>query len=154
MKKYLLILLSSIIGGVIAVYMYEKLTSEVFKKDNKSNLVLTEQLPINNLVNSTNLLQDRPDFIITAENTINTVVHVKNSLSNSEKITLEDLMFGRGRDQTQIGTGSGVIISADGYIITNAHVIDKAEKILITTNDNKEFEAKLIGSDEQNDMHY
>ena len=144
MKKYLLIILSSIIGGIIAVYMYEKLTTEVFKKEKISNLVLTEQLPINNLIASTNLIQDRPDFVKTAENTINTVVHVKNSLSSSEKITLEDLMFGRGRDQMQIGTGSGVIISADGYIITNAHVIDKAEKILITTNDNKEFEAKFI----------
>jgi serine protease Do len=61
-------------------------------------------------------------------------------------------MFGRKQDKMQIGTGSGVIISADGYIITNAHVIDEAEKILITTNDNKEFEAKLIGSDEQNDI--
>ena len=152
MKKYLLIILSSIIGGIIAVYMYEKLTTEVFKKEKISNLVLTEQLPINNLIASTNLIQDRPDFVKTAENTINTVVHVKNSLSSSEKITLEDLMFGRGRDQMQIGTGSGVIISADGYIITNAHVIDKAEKILITTNDNKEFEAKLIGSDDQNDI--
>jgi len=43
MKKYLLIILSSIIGGIIAVYMYEKLTTEVFKKEKISNLVLTEQ---------------------------------------------------------------------------------------------------------------
>ena len=84
MKKYLLIILSSIIGGIIAVYMYEKLTTEVFKKEKISNLVLTEQLPINNLIASTNLIQDRPDFVKTAENTINTVVHVKNSLSSSD----------------------------------------------------------------------
>ena len=152
MKKYLLLLLSAVIGGFIAVYTYEKLNSIQSNKENRRNLIITEQIPANNVISSTTLLQDRPEFVEIAEKTINSVVHVKNSLSSSDRISLEDLMFGRKQDKMQIGTGSGVIISADGYIITNAHVIDEAEKILITTNDNKEFEAKLIGSDEQNDI--
>ena len=152
MKKYLLLLLSAVIGGFIAVYTYEKLNSIQSIKENRRNLIITEQIPANNVISSTTLLQDRPEFVEIAEKTINSVVHVKNSLSSSDRISLEDLMFGRKQDKMQIGTGSGVIISADGYIITNAHVIDEAEKILITTNDNKEFEAKLIGSDEQNDI--
>ena len=152
MKKYLLLLLSAVIGGFIAVYTYEKLNSIHSNKENRRNLTITEQIPANNVISSTTLLQDRPGFVEIAEKTINSVVHVKNSLSSSDRISLEDLMFGRKQDKIQIGTGSGVIISADGYIITNAHVIDEAEKILITTNDNKEFEAKLIGSDEQNDI--
>ena len=152
MKKYLLLLLSAVIGGFIAIYTYEKLNSIHSNKENRRNLTITEQIPANNVISSTTLLQDRPEFVEIAEKTINSVVHVKNSLSSSDRISLEDLMFGRKQDKMQIGTGSGVIISADGYIITNAHVIDEAEKILITTNDNKEFEAKLIGSDEQNDI--
>lgn len=152
MKKYLLLLLSAVIGGFIAIYTYEKLNSIHSNKENRRNLTITEQIPANNVISSTTLLQDRPEFVEIAEKTINSVVHVKNSLSSSDRISLEDLMFGRKQDKIQIGTGSGVIISADGYIITNAHVIDEAEKILITTNDNKEFEAKLIGSDEKNDI--
>ena len=152
MKKYLLLLLSAVTGGFIAVYTYEKLNSIQSNEENRKNLIITEQIPANNVISSATLLQDRPDFVEIAEKTINSVVHVKNSLSSSDRISLEDLMFGRKQDKMQIGTGSGVIISADGYIITNAHVIDEAEKILITTNDNKEFEAKLIGSDEQNDI--
>ena len=52
----------------------------------------------------------------------------------------------------QIGTGSGVIISSDGYIITNHHVIEDSEKIQITTNDNQTYNAIIVGSDKQNDI--
>jgi Do/DeqQ family serine protease len=67
-------------------------------------------------------------------------------------MTIEDLFFGRRSQRPQIGTGSGVIISADGYIITNNHVIDGAQSITITTNDNKTYEAELIGSDPKTDI--
>lgn len=59
MKKYLLVLLSSIIGGIMALYIHEKLSSENYKEKNVGNLVITEQLPTNNVINSNNLLQDR-----------------------------------------------------------------------------------------------
>ena len=60
----------------------------------------------------------------------------------------------RGNEQQRLqrGFGSGVIVSADGSIITNAHVIDGSEKITVTTADNKEFTAKLVGIDKPSDL--
>ena len=64
--------------------------------------------------------------------------------------------FGQGRrdyaPQPRIGMGSGVIISEDGYIVTNNHVIDQADKIEVTLNDKRLFEATLIGSDASTDI--
>ena len=99
-----------------------------------------------------NLNFQTPDFVEVAKKTINNVVHVKNSTNISNDFSLEDLIFGRRQQRPSIGTGSGVIISPDGYIITNSHVVKNADKIEITTNDNQRFEASLIGSDEQNDI--
>ncbi|HTK39090.1 MAG TPA: DegQ family serine endoprotease [Pyrinomonadaceae bacterium] len=56
------------------------------------------------------------------------------------------------RPQIERGVGSGVIVSADGTILTNYHVIDGAEKITVSTNDNKSFEAKVVGSDQPSDL--
>jgi Do/DeqQ family serine protease len=68
-------------------------------------------------------------------------------------MTIQDLFYGRrSQRRHQIGTGSGVIISPDGYIITNNHVIDGAESISITTNHNKTYEAELIGTDPKTDI--
>ena len=93
----------------------------------------------------------RPDFVEIAKKSINTVVHVKSSSSGGD-YSIEDFIFGRSQRRPQMGSGSGVIISSDGYIITNHHVIETAEDIQITTNNNQSYNAKIIGSDEQNDI--
>lgn len=56
------------------------------------------------------------------------------------------------RPQIERGLGSGVIVSADGSILTNHHVVDGAEKITVLTSDNKSFEAKIVGSDKPSDL--
>ena len=107
--------------------------------------------------NSVNQFQDlkifqNPDFTIAAEKTINSVVHVKNTALNKSSNSLWDLFYGNSQQKRTIGTGSGVIVSSDGYIITNYHVIDNASSIEVTTNDNKSFSAELIGYDENSDI--
>lgn len=93
------------------------------------------------------------DFTIAAENTVNAVVHVKNLTLNSSSGSLLDFFYGsESRQIPQVGSGSGVIISPDGYIVTNNHVIDKANEIRITLNNNKTYEAEIIGTDPNTDI--
>ena len=93
-----------------------------------------------------------PDFTIAAEKTINSVVHVKNTATSKVRNSIWDYFYGNSENRRTVGTGSGVIVSNDGYIITNFHVIENANEIEITTNDNKTFIAEIIGSDENSDI--
>jgi len=127
----------------------EKRINEI-KEENNKELFLKNFKQTQNTEFS-GLNTQRPDFVEIAKKSINTVVHVKSSSANSD-FSIEDFIFGRNQRRPQIGSGSGVIISSDGYIITNHHVIETAEDIQITTNDNQSYDAKIIGSDEQNDI--
>src|SRR5574344_2949941 len=111
------------------------------------------------------------DLSVAAEKALPAVVHIKFT-QNSKTQTVEvqsnpfgDFFdpfgfFGQGQGQgnggtqkrqvqtpKQEGTGSGVIISADGYIVTNNHVVDGADELTVTLNDNREFSARIIGTD-------
>ncbi|MDR1632256.1 MAG: trypsin-like peptidase domain-containing protein [Dysgonamonadaceae bacterium] len=107
---------------------------------------------------------ENTDFTKAAEQSINGVVHIK-SIANpnpSDRQQREyfdpfEFFFGGGGNryyqrQPRIGFGSGVIISTDGYIVTNNHVIDGADEIEVTTNSDKTYKAKLVGRDEATDV--
>ena len=94
------------------------------------------------------------DFTVAAERSVNAVVHVKNTAIRTQQNPL-DIFFGNGngtRKYEQVGTGSGVIISSDGYIVTNNHVIDGASELEITLNNKQKYKAELIGKDKENDI--
>ena len=95
------------------------------------------------------------DFTFAAKKTIDAVVHITNkSTSRGNQFgSLWDFFYNSpSKEYPRIGMGSGVIVSSDGYILTNNHVIKGANEIQVTTNDNKVFEAQLIGSDENADI--
>jgi Do/DeqQ family serine protease len=94
------------------------------------------------------------DFTIAAENTVNAVVHVKNVTTGRSTSNPWDFFYGSGesKQRTQVGSGSGVIISSDGYIVTNNHVIEKAVQLQVTLNNNKTYDAVLVGSDPNTDI--
>lgn len=157
MKKFIfyffavLIIILSIV--LISNTISKNIEEEISKiKDEKSKDLALKSLkkPVQN-TDYNYLNVQRPDFVEIAKKSINTVVHVKSS-SSTDDYTIEDFIFGRSQSRPQIGSGSGVIISSDGYIVTNHHVIETAEDIQITTNNNQSYGAKVIGSDEQNDI--
>jgi S1-C subfamily serine protease len=150
MKKIVTLILISILGGVLTLTSY-KLFFEVNDTD-----IIVETKALTSSVSvgmkPVNYLGENMNFIIAAEKTLPAVVHVKNTTLSKGYTSFEDLMFGRPQQQAQIGTGSGVIISPDGYIVTNNHVIEGAQTIEITTNDNKTYTAELIGADSNTDI--
>ena len=113
------------------------------------------------------------DLTVAAEKALPSVVHIK-YVQNSKVQTVDvqsdpfsDFFdpfggfFGRGNGGTQKrqiqtpkreATGSGVIISSDGYIVTNNHVVDGADELTVTLTDNKEYSAKIIGTDKTTDL--
>ena len=96
---------------------------------------------------------ERTDFTNAAEKTIDAVVHVKNTSKSNSKLPSFYRYFNQDEElPDRIGTGSGVIVSPDGYIITNNHVIENNNEIEITTNNNKTYQADVIGSDPDTDI--
>jgi Do/DeqQ family serine protease len=97
------------------------------------------------------------DFVMAAEKSINSVVHIKTIVENNNNLAydpFQDWLFGgRPRQPNQMqGSGSGVIISQDGYIVTNNHVVKDATKIEIVLNDKRSFIADVIGTDPTTDL--
>tara|TARA_X000000368_G_scaffold283510_1_gene225092 strand:- start:468 stop:1862 length:1395 start_codon:yes stop_codon:yes gene_type:complete len=137
---------------VLAVFVFTERKENFKQNSNVLNTILSSESINNQATQNRNILTRNPDFTLAAEKTINSVVHVKNTAKAKNSNSLWDLFYGNSDDRTTIGTGSGVIVSSDGYIITNNHVIENATQIEVTTNDNKSFDAELIGTDKNSDI--
>ena len=95
------------------------------------------------------------DFTSAADKSVHAVVHVKNVSVRTVYNPIMQFFYGSNggsQQQEQIGTGSGVIISEDGYIVTNNHVIKDANELEVTLNNKKIYKAKLIGTDSKMDI--
>ena len=100
---------------------------------------------------------DKFDFTYAAEKTVHGVVHVKTTSVRQPRRRQDpfyDFFFGPEQREPEPvqGIGSGVIISEDGYIVTNNHVIDKSNYIEVTLNDRRSFEAEIVGTDPTTDI--
>lgn len=153
MKKIATMVLVSVLGGAITLGTYKAFLE---KEQTITQIQETPQpsfKPVNYTATNTSLgLAEGIDFTNAAEKTLDAVVHVKNVTVGTAQPTLQDLFMGRVPQRAQLGTGSGVIISPDGYIVTNYHVIKGSQDLSVTLNDNKTFKAEIVGTDEKTDI--
>ncbi len=150
MKKNILTILLSLIAGGLAAYGIVSL------KD-RNNVVYSysDNMSIPNYTDVKFEEGHFPDFTFAAENAVKAVVHVKVIVKETAQPSIFDFFFGYGGEMPQremVGAGSGVIISSDGYIVTNNHVIEGADNIQVTLDNNKSYKAKLVGTDPATDI--
>lgn len=153
MKSFTKSLTIALIAALISVVIYDQYFNNLYDIPNNNNLKNTVLIPTNYKVHTNSIAGEKTDFTIAASKTIDAVVHVKNTSSSSSNLpSFYRYFYDEDELPERIGTGSGVIVSPDGYIITNNHVIEDSNEIEITTNDNKSYQAKIIGSDPDTDI--
>ncbi len=151
MKRLSGLFLIALMSGGITLGAYKMFFERPsFTQDGITTLAT---LPVANYKN-VGFTAEAPDFTEAAELALNSVVHVKNVSYRQVNDPMLEFFYGYrgGQQQAQVGTGSGVIISADGYIVTNNHVINGASEIEITLHNRQAYKAKLIGTDSQLDI--
>ena len=142
----------AVVGGFTAVLVY---TSFIEKPK-----VITVSEPKAVQYASFSSEAGSPDLTYAAENSVKAVVNIQTQYHQQNYYgggnPIFDFFFGNpGQNQeqpVQQAIGSGVILSPDGYIVTNNHVIESADKIKVTLYDKREFDAKLIGTDPSTDV--
>lgn len=162
-QLFISVLLGSLFGGMVALGGYK-----MFEKDQPTYIETpTRSVQFSNYLNDTSyVVPEGLNFVFAAEMVTPAVVHIKSSLSQQSgsaqqyRSPFEDWFrdyFGdpreyRGQQRPRQSAGSGVIISDNGYIVTNNHVIANADEIEVNLNDNRSYKAKLVGADPNTDI--
>ena len=150
MKKGLITVVLSVLFSVLAAYGVVK-AATVNEGD---KVARTESGTVTKTVNLAQ--SDYPDLTYAAEAAVDAVVYVEVTVTQQYQMSdpFFRFFFGDEAPQTreQQGSGSGVIIRPDGYIVTNNHVVANATKVQVTLNNNKTYDAKVIGSDPATDV--
>ncbi len=158
LKKSLLALLFGMIGGVGAITIYEGVRDEPASKEHayrsrsEANIQRVSQMP--NAIRSGPMPPEKKDFTQAAQRSVNAVVHVKTRRMNQGyRDPLELFFHGPRRKKPEtMSAGSGVIVSKDGYIVTNNHVVQRASEIQAVLNNGRTFNAKVVGQDKATDL--
>jgi serine protease Do len=147
MKKYGIFAVSSLFSAIIAIFIYKQVEEpqEIIIRETIPARYTNFGDPFNEPLQRTFLSAAPTNFIEAAEAVTPAVVNIKTMQGG------KDYDFW-GSNSIGTSSGSGVIISPDGYIVTNNHVIEESDDIEVTLNDRREFPAKVIGSDPSTDL--
>ena len=166
MKKFWKNVLNAVLIVLISGGVAAAVTAYVVKKNNSKNVFSTEQnnsfkQPVH-MAMYNGVAAENTDFTYAAEKTVHSVVHIQviSTVTMGRQFDPFEYFFGyrdrerqnNPRQQQRVGFGSGVIISTDGYIITNNHVIEGADSINVTLNDKRTLVGKIIGTDPDTDI--
>lgn len=150
MKRYASLFIIALFSGVLTLggykYFVEDNSSYNLDPQEKAALIPTSYTSPS-FVDGTDI-----DFTVAAEKTVNGVVHIKNRTTTTRPSNIFEYLYGGGQQREVIGSGSGVVITPDGYIVTNNHVIDNASEIEVVLNNNKSYHAELVGTDPKTDI--
>ncbi len=149
-KDILVYFVVATLAGLVAVFAYSRLAPPVTQV-----VTTSEKHPAWFTSLPADYQPDQLDFTYAAEKTIHGVVHVTTRRERQRsRDPIQEFFFGpqqRAPEQVE-GIGSGVILSDDGYIVTNNHVIEGATHIEVTLNDGRSFDAEIIGRDPNTDI--
>lgn len=143
------------LAGAYSFYSYQQ--EKAARQPEENQFKVTDYKPTEvyrpNLVKSSDpvIPTESVDFSEAAVKVTPSVVYINSISQSGQAYSPWDLLFGGGGSQTQVSSGSGVIFSSDGYIVTNNHVIESAEKIQVLYN-KKSYEAELVGTDPSTDL--
>ncbi|WP_094569928.1 Do family serine endopeptidase [Mucilaginibacter xinganensis] len=164
MKKFGLTLLTAFVGGAMALGTYKVIENKYANNMSFEDKQKVYYATSNHLTPATSAIVSSAgavDFTQAAAAVTPAVVYIRTTYSNqsdNDKQSQLQQMFGDMFGQRmrpsgpQMASGSGVIISPDGYIVTNNHVVEKADKIEIVTNDHRNYSAKVVGTDPSTDL--
>jgi len=148
-KQLFALIGAAILGGLVAVFGYSAII------DNAEKPVFTQISEPISRVNLISALDTSTDFTYAAEHTIDGVVHVTTQSTVEYRNPIYDFFYGdryNAQPQNVLAYGSGVIISEDGYIVTNNHVIENSNSISVVLNDKREYDAVMVGTDPSTDI--
>ncbi|MGM0498289.1 MAG: Do family serine endopeptidase [Bacteroidota bacterium] len=159
-KKYLVNILITVLTAVITVAIYNGISNNNNEKGIKYSKSIESDT---NGIHFANLPADFKaenfDFTLAAENSVPAAVHVKSKFvreGSQFDNPLFEYFFGdryqQPQKREQVGYGSGVIISSDGYIVTNHHVIKESDELEVIMNDEETYEAEIVGTDPATDI--
>lgn len=147
-----------LIGGLIPLTLSLLTNStRTFEKPNLSKSNKTSNAFFTN--SNSSPVNSSIDFVAASKSSVNTVVHITTKVETTsfQRDIFSEFFYGPGAGGREFkqygsGSGSGVIVTEDGYIVTNNHVIEDAKEIQVTLNDNRKYDAEIIGSDPSTDI--